>query len=102
MDNQYETMMEAFSDLKSKGYHHTFTIIDRKLYCIENRRFIDPKTINIVEFHRFEGNSDPDDMSIIYVLEIKGGEKGIIVDAYGAYANTELHELLKYAHLKDS
>ena len=56
--------------------------------------------LTIVEHHRFEGMSVPDDSSVAYALEASNGLKGVLVDAYGAYANWKTGDLLK--HTKDS
>ena len=44
--------------------------------------------------------SDPDDSSLIYALEAPNGVKGVLVDAYGAYANWKTDALLR--HTKDN
>lgn len=41
----------------------------------------------IRDFYRFEGTSDPDDMSVIYAVETRDGTRGTLVDAYGSYAD---------------
>ena len=50
------------------------------------------ENLAIVEHYRFEGASDPDDMSIVYALESSDGTRGTIADAYGVYANPQLAE----------
>ncbi len=42
--------------------------------------------MEVVEFYRFEGASNPDDNSILYAIETSDGLKGLLVDAYGAYS----------------
>jgi hypothetical protein len=43
----------------------------------------------INEFYRFEGVTNPSDMSIVYAVESKKHNlKGILVNAFGTYANT--------------
>ena len=41
----------------------------------------------ITEYHRFEGVSDPDDMSILYAIETRSGLRGTLADAFGVYAD---------------
>ncbi|MBL7984140.1 MAG: phosphoribosylpyrophosphate synthetase, partial [Flavobacteriales bacterium] len=42
----------------------------------------------IDEFHRFEGNSDPEDRSIVYAISSARHQlKGILVNAYGPDAS---------------
>jgi len=49
----------------------------------------------IVDYHRFEGTSDPDDTSVIYALETNDGTLGTLVDAYGAYVDPAVGALLE-------
>ena len=51
--------------------------------------------VTIVEHHRFEGVSDPDDMSVLYAIEAKDGTRGTIADAFGPQANPDLGAFLK-------
>lgn len=46
-----------------------------------------PEDLRIRKSYRFEGDSNPDDSSVLYVAEDKDGNKGLILDAYGAPSN---------------
>ncbi len=48
----------------------------------------------IEEFDRFEGVSDPDDMSIVYAIESVNGTRGFLVDAFGVYASPVVNNFL--------
>lgn len=50
-------------------------------------RVYSPHEVKIINFYRFEGESDPADMSILYAIETIDGERGVLVDAYGPYAS---------------
>lgn len=39
----------------------------------------------MIKFYRFAGMSDPDDNMVLNVIETSAGDKGLLVDAYGAY-----------------
>lgn len=54
-----------------------------------------------MEHYRFEGASDPDDMSVVHAIEIDGGPKGIIADAYGLYANPNLGGFLEKGQVRE-
>ena len=45
--------------------------------------------MKIIKVYRFEGDSDPSDESIIYILEANDGLTGYSMDAYGAYSDHE-------------
>ena len=42
-----------------------------------------------MDFYRFEGESNPDDMSILYAIEANDGISGTISSAYGTYADAD-------------
>ena len=54
-----------------------------------------PDEVTIVDFYRFEGESNPDDMSILYAIEANDGVRGTISSAYGTYGDTDTMEFLK-------
>tara|TARA_R110000751_G_scaffold8828_12_gene34264 strand:+ start:1668 stop:1787 length:120 start_codon:yes stop_codon:yes gene_type:complete len=39
----------------------------------------------VIKFYRFAGMSDLDDNMVLNVIETSAGDKGLLVDAYGAY-----------------
>jgi len=43
--------------------------------------------LTIIKTYRFEGNSDPSDSSILYLIEANDGLIGYSIDAYGVYSN---------------
>mgnify|MGYP003651233956 FL=1 len=51
--------------------------------------------LEVIKYYRFEGMSDPDDNTILYVIETTTGEKGLLVDAYGMYAGNVPRDLVK-------
>ncbi|MBE7170939.1 MAG: hypothetical protein INR73_10135 [Williamsia sp.] len=52
-------------------------------------KFYNPEDLKIIKTFRFEGDSNPDDSSIIYVIEANDGLVGYSMDAYGVYTNHE-------------
>jgi len=81
--------------LESEGYVHQFTVEGQKLRCTKTRELFEPDDLTIVDIARFEGASDPDDMTIIYVVETKNGRRGRLQDAFGIYASPILGELVE-------
>lgn len=58
-------------------------------FGIGNGKFYTPDQLKIIKTYRFEGNSDPSDSSIIYLIEAENGLVGYSLDAYGAYSDHE-------------
>jgi hypothetical protein len=48
-----------------------------------------------MNFYRFEGITNPEDMEVLYAIETVNGKKGTLVDAYGIYADPEVDEFVK-------
>lgn len=94
----YNTLVEALEDLKKRGYCDEFELQNSCIHCKTKNLTLKPDEFEIVEVYRFEGMSNPDDNSVVYALEAGDGVKGVIVDAYGPYAqklNFELAEKLR-------
>ena len=52
-----------------------------------NNKYYQPEDLKIIRTYRFEGESDPSDSSIIYLIEAKDGLIGYSLDAYGVYSD---------------
>jgi hypothetical protein len=55
-------------------------------------KFYQPNELTIIKTYRFEGESNPSDMEILYLIEANDGLIGYSLDAYGAYSNHEGEE----------
>lgn len=81
----FDTLVEALQSLKAEGYQYDFNLISNGLHCKELDLMVGADDFNVEEIHRFEGDSDPADNSILYVLSTSKGVKGTMIDAYGTY-----------------
>ena len=66
-DNEFQISDEGFASPAGKVYH--------------------PEDLKIIKTYRFEGDSDPSDSSILYLIEANDGLIGYSMDAYGVYSN---------------
>ena len=84
----FETLVDATNDLTKRGYTANLSLegdtIDDKSKDIH----MTADDFEIDEFYRFEGQSNPSDMSIVYAINSpKYNLKGILINAYGTYAD---------------
>jgi hypothetical protein len=87
-NNQFDTLSEALSDLEKRGYTYNFNIKPDAIECKALDQDFDPNDFEVDEFHRFEGMSNPDDMSIVFAISTSNNSiKGTLVDAYGTYSD---------------
>jgi len=70
-----------------RGYTENFKATERGLVSLESSIHYRPSDVEVVNFFRFEGVSDPADNSILYVIRAVDGAKGTLVDAYGVYSD---------------
>src|SRR5688572_9451418 len=73
---------KCMDQLESEGYSDQFRVEKGKLVDLTNKKKYKPSEVKAVNFYRFEGVSNPDDMSILYAIETSDGRKGTLVDAY--------------------
>ena len=54
-----------------------------------NKKYYAPEDLKIIRTYRFEGESDPADQAIIYLIEANDGLIGYSLNAYGVYSDHE-------------
>jgi hypothetical protein len=100
-NNSYDTLSEAQLALSARGFTKSFEVEGDKLKSVEDNKFYESHEVKIIEYHRFEGTSDPNDMAVIYAVETTKGTKGVIIDAYGAYGSRALGDFLKKTEVEE-
>jgi hypothetical protein len=98
--NQYQSVpyLKSLSSCLNKvvndGYTVDFKVTEEGLLALQTQKSFKAEEVNVINFFRFEGVSDPDDMSILYVIETTDGTKGTLVDAYGPYADANVNNFM--------
>ncbi|MCJ7466898.1 MAG: phosphoribosylpyrophosphate synthetase [Maribacter sp.] len=94
MNVSYNSLVEAIQDLQGKGYTEDYNLCDAGVEHKQKKHVHKAEDLNVVKYYRFEGMTNPDDSAILYVIETSLGEKGLLVDAYGAYSGNVSKEML--------
>ena len=76
------------------GYTDSYRLVKKSLKSLHTEKVYAPDEITIVKEHRYEGMSNPSDLSILFVLRTSDGGKGTLLAGYGPNADTELHEFM--------
>jgi len=93
---KYISLSVAVNDLTKKGYTHDFNVKEDCIECSTLKLKLKPEEFEIDEKHRFEEMSDVDSESVLYAISSKNGEiKGLLVNAYGTYADYASFELVQ-------
>lgn len=75
--------------LEEKGYGREFVITEKGGRFEDGGRLYAPAELAIVKVYRFEGESDPADMAVVFAMRSDAGECGFLVNAYGTYSNQD-------------
>ena len=78
----YQSLIDAMSDLRKKGYEDDFTTESFGLYSGDLDMRLDPEDFHVDEIDRVEEKSNPGDGPMLYAISSSAGVKGtLIVDA---------------------
>ena len=77
----------AIECLDHEGFVEHFAVTGGSLRGLDGGKAFRPDQVVIRKLARFEGVSDPDDMSIVYAIEGCDGTRGTLVDAFGVYSD---------------
>lgn len=92
---EYLTLAGAVDGLRGSGFVEHFGVSGGALRSFDSGTRFGAAEVVIREYHRFEGVSDPDDMSIVYGIESQSGVRGTLVDAYGVYSDASVSAFLQ-------
>ena len=88
------------SKLEQHGYTGQFRVEKDRLVNLTSGKKYKSADVKAVNFYRFEGISDPDDMSILYAIETTDGAKGTLSDAYGNYSDDDTGAFMKQVEIE--
>lgn len=90
-----KSLATCLNRMINEGYVEDFKVTANGLEAIHNHHNYSPDQVEVVNFYRFEGESDPDDNAILYIIETDDGTRGTLIDAYGTYNDTRVTEFMK-------
>jgi hypothetical protein len=96
------TLTAVMEKLRLKKQDNEFKLTD-KGFTSKNGKYYQPEDLKIIKTFRFEGESDPADSSILYIIEANDGMTGYSIDAYGVYSNHDDHydEFIRKIKIED-
>jgi hypothetical protein len=94
------TLAGTIEELRGRGYTESFEPSTHGLRVAGREKIYPAEELSIRESHRFEGASDPDDLSVVYAIEATDGTRGVLVDAFGTYADPAVAQVLRDIHIR--
>lgn len=82
------TLSQVMETLSQRGIKREFRMNESGEMKLENsgKNYL-PSDLNILKTYRFEGDSNPDDNVVLYIVKDLDGNMGMIIDSYGAESN---------------
>lgn len=84
--NDMTTLSQVLERLRLRKQDNEFIMKDGA-FCTSSNKCYSVEELTVIKVYRFEGESDPSDSSVLYLIEANDGLIGYTIDAYGAYSN---------------
>lgn len=81
-----DSLTTVLEHLKQKKQDNEFKVNEQGLVLVMGRLYSEDK-IKMIKTYRFEGESDPAEEAIIYLIRADDGTIGYSIDTYGIYTN---------------
>ena len=105
-NHNLKTLSQVLNVLRGRGISREIRMTEEKQFVLEGTEITyQPSDLCIVKSYRFEGDSNPDDNAVLYVLHDKDGLQSIIIDSYGAesnYSGEEFADFLRQIPVEES
>ncbi len=99
---QYSNLIEAINGLRKDSYTEDFNLQQHCLECRNREYQLFHDEFVVDKYFRFDVSSDAADQSIIYAISSeKYGLSGILINAYGIYAETITNEMLSKLRISE-
>ena len=87
-NHNLKTLSQVLNILIQRGITKEICMNDQKQMVLgKGEKTYQPEDLCVVKSYRFEGDSNPDDNAVLYLLEDKEGELSTILDTYGGESN---------------
>ena len=93
-NTEMNSLVTSINSFISKGFTEDYKVLTGGLQGLKSGKVYSAKDVKVVDFHRFEGSSDPGDESILYAIETSDGGKGTLVDAFGASSDRKVSSFM--------
>lgn len=94
LSKPYNSLLEALNAYRAMGYTEDFNLKPNALACQADNVTLFPAEFHIDFYSRFDGQTDPDEESILYAISSEKYQlKGVLVNGYGPSADELTAEL---------
>lgn len=95
----YQNLIDALAGSKERGFTIDFNLEGPCITCTgpnpSERLHLYPEEFQVVEVHRFDGQTDPDERAVLYMIESNTGLRGTFLTTYGTYVDGASADMLR-------
>lgn len=82
------TLSQVMTKLAQRGVVNEFLMnAEGEMKYSNSDKVYQPSDLKILKSYRFEGDSNPGDNAVLYVMTDKDDNRGMVIDSYGAESN---------------
>ena len=97
--SQTKSEIDKIEEYTAKGYTSNYKMVEGKFTDIDNNIAFTSDEVVIEDEYRYEGMSNPSDMSILYILSVPNKTKGTLLLPYGPTGDGEMGWFMKEVSL---
>ena len=87
-EDKMTTLSQVMTTLAQRGIHREYRMDEEGKMKLDNSDHVyQPPNLTILRTYRFEGDSNPADNAVLYVVKDHEKNIGFILDSYGAESN---------------
>lgn len=87
-EDKMTTLSQVMTTLGKRGIHREYRMNEDGEMKLDNSEHVyQPQNLTILRTYRFEGDSNPADNAVLYVVKDHEKNIGFILDSYGAESN---------------
>ena len=87
-EDKMTTLSQVMATLAQRGIHREYRMDEEGKMKLDNSDHVYlPQNLTILRTYRFEGDSNPADNAVLYVVKDHEKNIGFILDSYGAESN---------------
>ena len=105
-EDKMTTLSQVMATLAERGIHREYRMDDAGNMKLDNSEVTyQPQNLTILRTYRFEGDSNPEDNVVLYVVKDHEKNIGFIIDSYGAesnYPGEKFDEFLRNIPIEES
>lgn len=94
-----DTLGDRMRQLDAAGWTAQLSVSDGGLRCDGCSCWTPAEEVVVDKVYRFEGQSDPDDQSILFAISMPCGHRGVLPAAYGKDRSVEIDDVVSSLRL---